>query len=134
MEHIFDRVLLKTNWEDYELEYKALVNFIVTTTTNPYSFMPKGWEGSIGSSTGFSSFLGVLHHAMIDDGELTMLSDDTCELHPKLLFVDRFDLSKEDKLYGTILDSVVDFIEAIKAHETFQAERNERMEEWFNNL
>jgi len=52
-------------------ELAALTAYLMETDANPYGFMPKGWEGAAQTSTGFAAFLGVLHHALYDDGDIS---------------------------------------------------------------
>ncbi len=52
-------------------EMMAITNYLLKTEDNPYSFLPKGWEGSIATSTDFLSLLNVIHHALFDDGDIS---------------------------------------------------------------
>lgn len=132
LDHIFKNTLLRDDWKDYELEYKELVEFLVTTDTNPYSFLPKGWEGALSSEEHFCGFLSVLNHAMIDDGEICLVGDTEHRKHPRIKFEDRFDLFTTKST--VVFDSVADFISAIGRYEERQAAIHESNNKWLEGL
>jgi len=59
--------------EDYEKAFQLLALTITTTDVNPWSFMPRGWEGAKESAQTYESFLHMLHHAMCDDGDVSFI-------------------------------------------------------------
>jgi len=59
--------------EDYEQEFQQLALAITNTDMNPWSFMPEGWEGVLGSAQRYESFLTMVHHAMCDDGDISFV-------------------------------------------------------------
>jgi len=68
------KTLLSSN-KEYDKDFIRLANAIINTNENPWSFMPKNWEGSLSTATNCYSFLSCLHHAMIDDGEVCLFQD-----------------------------------------------------------
>lgn len=85
MEHVFDHNLNKTDWEDYELDYKKLMEWVILSGTNTYSYLDR----SLNSAEQLSGFLCLLRHALIDDGEVCFFLTDGHVIHPKMLFMHR---------------------------------------------
>ena len=52
-------------------EFAEVVKYLLETDANPYSFLPHGWAGSVGTSTAFVSLTNMLHHALYDDGDIS---------------------------------------------------------------
>ena len=73
---------------EYEPQMNGLVNWLLETDANPYSYLPEGWAGSISSAEGFASLLGVIHHAVYDDGDITFV---TVNGEPRIVFVHKFE-------------------------------------------
>lgn len=70
-------------------QFVELANFILETDINPYSFLPFGWEGSLYTAEGAESLLSIIHHALVDDGELCWINTD---IHgPLLAFEDKYE-------------------------------------------
>lgn len=67
----------------------VLVNWLLETDINPYSFLEEG--NLLGSAEGFSFLCHLLHHALLDDGDVTFFSVDG---QPKIEFVHRCDLKE----------------------------------------
>lgn len=60
--------------DDRELAgFKALSKWIMETPHNPYNFMPQGYEGYRSNPFSADSVLSLLHHALIDDGEVSFV-------------------------------------------------------------
>jgi hypothetical protein len=74
--------------EEYELEFAHLVKWLMTTEQNPYGFLPEEWAGSTTTAPAFESLCNYIHHAMVDDGDITfyMLEDE-----PRIAFKNRND-------------------------------------------
>lgn len=70
-----------------------LVNWLLNTDENPYSFLDEG--NLLGSAESFSYLCSILHHALVDDGDVTFFSVDG---EPRIVFVHKCDL-KEYKKY-----------------------------------
>lgn len=107
--------------EEYEVEFQRLAVFLTDTQLNPWGFMPEGWCGARGSAESFASFLGTLHHAMVDDGDVCFM-DNPC----KIYFRDRWDIegshSDSDKFIANV-------IQEQKDHEANCAAFDEKMKE-----
>lgn len=65
--------ILYSNPKKYEEEFYKLVHWIIDTNINHYTFMPKDWENAMDDACEFNSFLHNVHHAMVDDGEMTFV-------------------------------------------------------------
>lgn len=80
-------------------QLSKLYNWLLTTDTNPYSFLPEGWANSLVTASGTSALFSMIHHAVIDDGEISFvkLNDE-----PMMLFIDVRNMSQQD-LYKFLL-------------------------------
>lgn len=67
----------------------VLVNWLLATDINPYSFLDDEYAQYMYTSEGFSMLCHLLHHALIDDGDVTFLSVDK---KPKIGFYWKYDL------------------------------------------
>jgi hypothetical protein len=54
-----------------EPEMRAITEYLLATDANSYSFLPHAWAGAMETSTGFDSLLGTIHHALLDDGDIS---------------------------------------------------------------
>lgn len=66
-----------------------LVNWLLNTDENPYSYLDDSHAHLLSTAEGFSFLVTILHHALVDDGEVTFLSVDG---QPQILFVNQYDL------------------------------------------
>lgn len=65
-----------------------LIEWLMTTDANPYGFMPRGYEGAMGSAQSFDLFLSTLLHAIYDDGDLTFV---TVNDEPRIVLASQHD-------------------------------------------
>ena len=67
-----------------EPEMRAITEHLLATDANPYSFLPHAWAGAMETSTGFAGLLSTIHHALVDDGDISfpMVND-----QPRIAFV-----------------------------------------------
>ena len=72
--------------KDYEQETVHLLKWLLDTKHNPYSiFVNEGWAGRMGTAEGFASLAGMIHHALVDDGDITFVQVESAD--PKIAFV-----------------------------------------------
>ena len=81
--------------EDGCPEMTGLVKWMMTTDVNPYSYLPEGWADRTTYAEGFASLLHMIHHALIDDGEITFI---TVNDEPRIVFIDKYDVSRANVL------------------------------------
>lgn len=110
----------------------GFTQWLLSTDINPYTFLPEGWAGHVGTAESLSSFLSIIHHALFDDGDITFC---TVDGRPRLVFVDRHEpdfrnyaLSKHElsleKQFGSQADvkiiniDINDFGKLVDASET----------------
>lgn len=74
-------------------ELSKLYNWLLTTDINPYSFLPEGFTNSLATSSGTASLFYMIHHATIDDGEISFV---TVNDEPRMLFIDVRYMSQQD--------------------------------------
>lgn len=62
--------------DDYQdlKDYKTLSKWLLETSVSPYDFMSQGWEGFRYNLFSTDSLLGMIHHALIDDGEISFVT------------------------------------------------------------
>ena len=89
-----DRYFEKKTIEPYEEEFYKLLDAILETDENTWSFMPPGYEESFHNPFAMDSFLGNLYHSMIDDGEICFISHEN--YNPKILFLNMY--SDKDRI------------------------------------
>lgn len=77
--------------EAYAADFVQLARWCLTTSLSPYDFMPSGWAGSLADSVSAALFVSVLHHAMVDDGDVCFALSNT---GPCLEFCDRYQLAE----------------------------------------
>ena len=63
-----DSITLMLSDED---DVGLLANWLMDTDHNPYSFLPEAWAGAMGTAEGFASLLHMIHHALVDDGDIS---------------------------------------------------------------
>lgn len=68
----------------HEPQMNGLVRWMMETDANPYSYLPEQWANSMSTAEGFASLLGVINHALYDDGEITFV---TVNDRPRIVFV-----------------------------------------------
>lgn len=71
-----------------------LVNWLLETDSNPYSFLDDETAKYTGTAEGFSTLCHLFHHALIDDGDVSFYSIDG---RPKIKFVWRYDIEEETR-------------------------------------
>lgn len=64
-------------------DMQELVQWMLTTEINPYSYLPEKWAGAVTSSTSFEYLLNAIHHALYDDGDISFV---TVNEEPRIVF------------------------------------------------
>lgn len=114
----------------------SITNWILTTKANLFSALPKGW-GNLNSAQECETLLHVIHHALVDDGEISF---PVVRGEPRMAFLSRWednfrnlvltDAEKEfSQRFGTsieitFLDTIDQFIEARDVWEANQHKRH----------
>lgn len=81
-------------YRDFE-PMSDLVAWLLETNTNPYGFLPQTWAGSLNSAEMFSSLLRTMHHAIVDNGDMTFISVNG---EPKIIFLDKWNALDVDSI------------------------------------
>lgn len=117
-----------------------LVNWMLNSDDNPYSYLDDEHAHLLSTAEGFSFLSSILHHALVDDGDVTFLSVDG---QPKILFVHKYDLkefkrkdykivevNRKPKLVDELVDSEIvifnnyhEWIDAIEIYATKELKR-----------
>lgn len=50
-----------------------LTKWLMTTDANPYSYLDHTWAGMSQTAEGMASLLNYIHHAVVDDGDITFV-------------------------------------------------------------
>ena len=119
-------------------EMVAITKLLLETDVNPYSFLPHNFAGVFDSSYGFNSLLNTIHHALVDDGDISF---PIVNKQPKISFVykhqDNYvehiltDSEKEMRdRWGTeyTVEQCKDVFDFIEKFETFN---NKEVYRWF---
>lgn len=64
---------------------QAIAEWLLTTQASPYQFLPAGWGNALSSPGETSGLLAVIHHALVDDGEIEFVSVNGM---PRIVFCD----------------------------------------------
>lgn len=83
---------------EYEPHMHLLVRWMLETDVSPYSYLPEGWAGALGTATGFDSLLSTMAHAIYDDGDITFV---TVNDEPRIVFMHQHDDGFEDLLLSS---------------------------------
>ena len=78
-----------------------LTKWLMTTDANPHSYLDHFWAGMSATAEGMADLLNYIHHAVVDDGDITFVKVNG---EPRIVFAHRFDdyfrdvvLSKQEK-------------------------------------
>ena len=69
-------------------DMRTITNWLINTDHNPYSFLQEGWAGSMSTAEGFASLLHTIHHALVDDGDISF---PVVNGEPRIAFVWRYE-------------------------------------------
>lgn len=58
---------------EWDQDFCKIANWLLTNEHNPYGYMEESWASAFGSATGVESLLHNLHHAMVDDGDVSFI-------------------------------------------------------------
>jgi hypothetical protein len=105
-------ILSNDNKLEHKEKFISLANLILDDDSNPYGYMPKGWEDSKQCAQYLESFLSVLEHAIIDDGEYSfIIFEENPTRHPMILFISEPDI--EPRIPYRISYSVEEYKDAL---------------------
>lgn len=57
-----------------EQQHVELAQWLLSTSVSPYDFLPNGWHNFRSEPFSTDSLLSVIHHALVDDGEICFVS------------------------------------------------------------
>lgn len=69
-------------------EMKAITKLLLETDVNQYGFLPNKWANGFETSSGFASLLRMIHHALVDDGDISF---PVVNGEPRIRFVSRWE-------------------------------------------
>lgn len=73
---------------DCEPPMHELVRWMLDTDINPYSYLQKNMASYAQTAEGFKTLLGLIYHALYDDGDIEFVSVDG---EPRIVFANRWD-------------------------------------------
>ena len=128
---------------EYEPQMNGLVNWMLESDANPYSYLPENWAGHVSSAEGFASLLNMIHHAVYDDGDITFV---TVNGGPRIVFVHQMEdnfrkyvLSRQEQdmennpRYRAAYEIKVLDIEPNEFGPLYDAHMVEEIKGWFEN-
>ncbi len=74
-------------------EMRAITKLLLETDVNPYGFLPKEFASGFNTSSGVASLLHVIHHALVDDGEISF---PVVNGEPRIIFISRWEDNYEE--------------------------------------
>lgn len=89
----------------YEPDMSGLVEWLLTTDANPYSYLQYEFAGMFESAEQFVSLLSMISHALYDDGEITFVAVDG---EPRIVFANQY----EDDFRKNVLTELEQDIES----------------------
>lgn len=60
-----------------------LTKWLMTTDANPHSYLTQSWAGMSETAEGMADLLNYIHHAVVDDGDITFVKVDG---EPRIVF------------------------------------------------
>lgn len=71
-----------------EEEMRAITKLLLETDANQYAFLPENFANVFETSSGFASLLHMIHHALVDDGDISF---PLVNGEPRIRFVSRWE-------------------------------------------
>lgn len=72
----------------------GITEHLLTTERNPYSYLPDEYAGDIDTARGLRQLLSVIHHAVVDDGDICF---PVVNGAPRMRFVSKWDCLENPK-------------------------------------
>lgn len=69
-------------------EINMLVQWMLETDANPFSYLPDAWASSLEDAISFERLIRHIRHAVYDDGDITLV---TVNDEPRIVFAHRYD-------------------------------------------
>lgn len=83
---------------DEPSEISELVNWLLTTDSNPYVYLTEDYRNMIYSAPSFAQLLNLIHYSVVDDGDITFVKVNG---EPRIVFAHKYD----DCFMDIVLDS-----------------------------
>lgn len=121
-------------------DMRHLTRWLMETSANPYGYLPSEWARSLTNAQDFAGLLHAIHHALVDDGEITFVA---VSGRPMIVFANREEIGnvelrgeverEADERRGTqptyqFIDGVNSFIDRQDRYEAHRAARIELAE------
>jgi hypothetical protein len=71
---------------DPNADMRLLTHWLMDTDTNPYWFLESRYAGMLESAEQFATLLGMIHHSIVDDGEISFVAVNG---RPMIVFANR---------------------------------------------
>lgn len=121
-----------------------LVKWLMTTDANPYSYLNHEWAGMTESAENMVVLLNYIHHAVVDDGDITFVKVNG---EPRIVFAHQFDdcfrdvvlsrhekeMEKRRKEYGINFEYEIEMLD-IKPNDfgkVYDKYQKEQVKQWF---
>lgn len=76
---------------------KELTHWLMTTDANAFSYLPMEWAGVSYTAEGMSALLDCIHHAVVDDGDITFVKVNS---EPRIVFANEQDDNFRETVLG----------------------------------
>ena len=71
-EHSLEQIERYRNSDNEDM--RLIANWLMDTEANPYSILQPGYVRALDTAEGFAGLLQIIHHALVDDGEITFVA------------------------------------------------------------
>ncbi len=101
-------------------DMRLITRWLMETEANPYGFIERGYARAFESAEGFAGLLHSIHHALVDDGEITFVAVNG---RPMIVFANREEIgcvelrSEVEQMAAERrgIETVYDFIDGVAA-------------------
>ena len=121
-----------------------LAKWLMTTDANPYSYLDHTWAGISQTAEGMANLLNYIHHAVVDDGDITFVKVNG---EPRIVFAHQFDdffrdvvlsrhekeMEKKREEYGINFEYKIEVLD-IKPNDfgkVYDKYQKEQVKQWF---
>lgn len=124
---------IKAYRSDKHEDMRLITEWLLTTESNPYDYLMLSDARSFDSAERFSGLLHAIHHALVDDGEISFVAVNG---RPMIVFANRYELANvelrsdverqiaERRGYETVIEIIDGVAAFIERRERFEIDRD----------
>jgi hypothetical protein len=120
--------------DDPDPEMRRLTRWLIDTDANPYGFLMWSNAAAFDNAQGFARLLDVIHHALVDDGEISFVA---VQGRPMIVFANRDEIGNVELRMSVEIERDerlgvgvrIEILDGIEAFITRQERRDAHLEE-----